>query len=157
MRSRPSWLDLAYGQVGITEIPGPKADERILDYHNETSLKATSDEVPWCSAFMCAMFEWAGIPSTRSAMARSWLDWGVQLDAPRMGCVVVLWRGNKDGPSGHCGFYVGETDKSVQLLGGNQNNKVCVRGYSKDRILGYRWPQKEVELGDLAKRDYKLN
>ena len=92
------------------------------------------------------MLEWSGIPSTRSAAARSYLDWGVELDIPRKGCVVVLWRGSKDGASGHVGFFLYQTKDKITLLGGNQGDKVSVQSYDIDRVLSYRWPLEFNEL-----------
>ena len=70
--------------------------------------------------------------------ARSWLGWGVELDEPRPGCVVVLKRGNP--PSGHVALYESGDGETLQLLGGNQRNQVCVRPYPARRVLSYRWP-----------------
>lgn len=140
---KPPWLVAAYKELGTAEKPGVDHNIKILAYHLETTLKATDDETPWCSAFVCAMLEWNGIPSTRSARARSWLDWGMAVDAPQLGCICILWRGRPEGPMGHVGFYVGESETHVRLLGGNQSNKVCVAAYSKERLLGYRWPTSE--------------
>ena len=39
----------------------------------------------------------------------------------------------REGARGHVGFYVGETDTSVKVLGGNQSNKVSIASYSKTR------------------------
>ena len=104
--------------------------------------KATRDEVSWCSSFVCAMFEWneLRIPSTRSAAARSWLEWGNELSEPKRGAVVVFWRQSPDSWKGHVGFYIDETADSILVLGGNQGNKVSIKRYSKSRLLGYRWP-----------------
>lgn len=140
------WLSIAQKELGISEIRGPAYNPRILEYHRETTLRATSDEVPWCSAFVCAILEWSGIPSTRSARARSYENWGIGLESPRTGCVVVLWRGSKDGTSGHVGFYVGETKDKIVLLGGNQGDKVSVQSYPKEQIIAYRWPSEYNEI-----------
>ncbi len=134
------WLDLSYKQIGIREITGDQHNYKILAYHLETTLKATSDEVPWCSAFVCAMFEWSDIPSTRSAMARSWNDWGLELDLPKIGCVVVLSRDAAGPKAGHVGFYVGESSTHIKLLSGNIDDSVCVNSFRKTRVLSYRWP-----------------
>ncbi len=128
--------------MGVSEISGPEANKRIIEFHAETQLKATSDETPWCSAFACAMMEWSGIPSTRSAAARSWLDWGVTIERPSLGCVVVLSRGSS--PSqGHVGFYTMEGPEWVEILAGNQDNKVCLMRFPKSQILGLRLPGEE--------------
>ena len=41
-----------------------------------------NDEVAWCAAFLGACLERAGIGSTRSLMARSYLGWGQALAEP---------------------------------------------------------------------------
>jgi uncharacterized protein (TIGR02594 family) len=68
------------------------------------------------------------------------LDWGgVSLNFPVYGCVVVLWRGSREGVLGHVGFFVGMQDQNLLLLGGNQGNEVSIRPYPKQRVLGLRW------------------
>lgn len=136
------WLLRAFKDVGdeVKEIPGEAAHPRIQQYHLETTLKATSDEVPWCSAAMCCWMEESGIPSTRSAAARSWMNWGVPLEEPREGCVVVFWRGSPDASTGHVALYLEDSGEYVRVVGGNQGDRVCVSSYHKKKILGYRWP-----------------
>ncbi|WP_296205062.1 glycosyl hydrolase 108 family protein, partial [uncultured Hyphomicrobium sp.] len=74
-----------------------------------------------------------------SLMARSYLAWGEALAEPRMGAVAVFSRGS-DPALGHVGFWLGESDGDVVLLGGNQGNQVSVVRYSKERLIGLRWP-----------------
>lgn len=131
----PPWLDIARKEVGVKETSGPISTKRVLEYHAITSLKATDDSVPWCSAFACWCVEQAGFKSPKSARAFDWLKWGIPLDKPQLGCIVVLKRGDRDG---HVGFYEYETDVSIALLGGNQGDAVNVMKFSKDRIIGYR-------------------
>jgi uncharacterized protein (TIGR02594 family) len=124
---------------GVSEVPGSRHHPEIIRYHQRTSLRASADEVPWCSSFACDCMELAGFRSTRSAAARSWLEWGQQLKAPVPGCVVVFKRGSNPA-SGHVGFFVKEADGMVHVLGGNQGNAVSVSAYRRFDVLGYRWP-----------------
>jgi uncharacterized protein (TIGR02594 family) len=72
-------------------------------------------------------------------MARSWLGYGVELDAPVIGCVVVIRSGKA--PRGHVGFYAGHTPGgAVRVLGGNQDDALSVKRYAAARVLGYRGP-----------------
>ena len=94
----------------------------------------------WC-------IEQAGLSSTNSARARSYLEWGRDIRPAAYGAIVVLSRGpNPPGPEvieapGHVGFLLSSpTPHEIMLLGGNQSNKVCVRPYPRDRVLGVRWP-----------------
>ncbi len=136
----PPWLIKARKEIGVAEIPGlDKNNPRILEYDAVTTLKAKVDEVPWCSAFVCAMLEWSGVDSTKSAAAVSYLDWGIELDKPSLGCIVVLER--KGGH--HVGFYLHETMDAVTLLGGNQSDKVCEMRFPKSLVLSYRLPDED--------------
>ncbi|MBW1729175.1 MAG: TIGR02594 family protein, partial [Deltaproteobacteria bacterium] len=56
----------------------------------------------------------------------------------RLGQVVVLWRGKPDNWMGHVGLYAGQDQHNVYLLGGNQDNMVCIKGYPRERVLGIR-------------------
>jgi len=138
--SKPDWFLLAKKEIGAEEAYGPLNNPRILEYHDETSLNATKDSVPWCSSFICWVMENSDIKSTRSARARSWEKWGLGLKEPKLGCVVVFWRGSKRSGKGHVGLYAGEKNGYILVLGGNQKDAVNISKYSKKRLLGYRWP-----------------
>lgn len=137
----PRWLQEARRHIGVRELPGDEHNDLILRWLATTTLGRWArerDETPWCSAFVNAMVKSAGLEGTDSAMARSWLGWGVDCP-PRAGAIVVLRRGAP--PSGHVGFVerVDEMDAVVHVLGGNQGNQVCVRPYPLSRVLSYRW------------------
>jgi len=138
------WMQIAqaFERMGVIEQPGTKHHPLILWFHQQTSLKATTDEVPWCSAFACAVMEMAGHKSPRSAAARDWLKWGKPLDKPAFGCIVVFDRADPSNKSAaHVAFWWGDrADNRVDVLGGNQSNKVCVAPYDKSDAIGYRWP-----------------
>lgn len=134
-----AWLFRAYNEIGVHETPGPEATARIVEYHATTTLRATSDEVPWCAAFVGWCLKQAGITPTASAAARSYLNWGYPMNEPREGCIAVLLRGN-DPRYGHVGFWVGEDGDNIKLLGGNQGDKVCIELFDKRKVVAYRWP-----------------
>lgn len=135
------WLEVAHGEMGQSEVTGAKSNPRIVEYFSSTNYAVTDDQTPWCSAFVNWCFQKAATKGTGKANARSWLDWG-KACKPVVGAVVVLSRGNNPA-LGHVGFYVGRNpDGSINVLGGNQGNKVCVQAYPASRVLGYRWPAK---------------
>ena len=138
MITEPSWLTIANLELGTEEVPGPDDNPRIVEYHESCDDTVSDDEVAWCSSFVNWCMEKAGHTGTRSRSARSWLKWGVPLNEALYGCVVVLWRSSPDSWKGHVGFWLGEDEDYVIMLGGNQGNEVSVRRYRKDRILGYR-------------------
>ena len=148
MAYEPDWLRIARAEAdrGVKEIPGAiHHHPRILTYQQHTSLRATDDETPWCSSFACFCVDEAGpYQSTNDARARSWLRWGVEIDA-LYGCVVVLKRGKGPQPGrevisapGHVGFLIDATHDEVLLLGGNQNDGVCIRPYPLADVLAFR-------------------
>jgi len=139
MKGDPSWLLLGLKEEGQREVKGKKHNKRILKYHSYTTLNATDDETSWCSSFVNWCMAKSSYHYTRSAMARSWLKYGVELAEPKRGCIVIFARGSKSW-QGHVGFYLGQTEKYIILLGGNQSDSVSIKRYSKAKLLGYRWP-----------------
>lgn len=134
------WMEIAFKELGQSELPGPKDNPRIIEYQKATTLKETGDEVPWCACLTGWCLKEAGIEPTGSAAARSYLNWGETLFKPKFGCVVVLKRGNSSW-TGHVGFYFGEDGDKIRLLGGNQGDKVSIASFPKSSVLGYRWPK----------------
>lgn len=139
---------IALREVGIHAIPGPEANMRIVEYAKHTSLKATSDEVPWCSSFVNYVVDSAGFGfrGTNSAAARSRLNWGVGLRNPIVGCIVVLDRHDDYNPNAAHVTICDHHDISngiIRCIGGNQENSVKVSRYSTDKVLAYRVPRLE--------------
>ncbi len=153
------WLKIAFEEMDTCEVTGPGANPKIVGYHSITTLKATSDEVPWCASFVGWCLEKGGIKSTKSAAARSYEDWGIAIAKPVEGCIVILSRG-ADPRNRHVGFYVEETDRTVAILGGNQDNRVKIAPFNKSRVIGYRWPFDQFINGKTSSNptgNHKLN
>lgn len=93
--------------------------------------------IPWCAAFVNKILELTGLEGTDSLMARSFLSLGERVKKPVRGDIVVLTRGSNPA-SGHVGFYMGEENGNVIVLGGNQQRAVRISHYPKSRVLGYR-------------------
>lgn len=132
------WLKTAAAEIGQKEIARSPANPRILMYHGATSLRATSDEVPWCSAFVNWCLRQVGITGTNSAAATSWLHWG-QMTGPSPGAIAVVRRVTGEN---HVAFFISENSDYYRLLGGNQGDQVRLSRYYKSHWLvqGYRWP-----------------
>lgn len=134
------WIGLAKSQLGVSEW-ARGSNPQIEEYHKATTLPKDliNEDTPWCSSFVSWCLEKAGYRSTSDAWARSYLDYGIKLDKPKPGCIVVFERGSS---SGHVAFFVKENLTTITCLGGNQGNQVCYSDYAKYRVLGYRWPVK---------------
>lgn len=132
----PPWLLWALRELatGVREIPGKTHNPRVLYYHSFTRLRAKTDEVPWCSAFVCAAFENVDIASTRSAAAKSWVTWGQPCDL-KDGAVIFFPKSDPDaGGTGHVALYY-----QGRALGGNQGNRVSLADKDMSRAVA-RWP-----------------
>lgn len=127
--------------TNVREIPGLEANPDIVRYHSYTTLKATSDAVPWCSSALCACMEEIGVGSTKSAAARSWLGWGIPLSAFVLGAVAVFERGDIESGAGHVAIALAESNGVVTCIGGNQKNTFSIEDFPKAKLLGYRWPR----------------
>ena len=144
---QPAWMAEAWRRLGTREVRGRRHNRTVLDFFRDAGRRdITRDEVPWCAAFVGACLSRSGETGTGSLLARSYLKWGEALESPRLGAVVILSRG-RNPSSGHVGFWVGETAGQHLLLGGNQSNAVTVSAFSKERVLGFRWPG-EVPASD---------
>lgn len=138
----PKHYDLALEQRGVKEFVGIHRDNPVvMQFYKDVKHGGIEhDEVPWCAAFVGAMLERCNIKSSRSLLARSYLKWGKSVKNPKPGDIVVYWRESRKSYKGHVGFFVGfdEDTGKVLTLGGNQGNKVSIRGYPAHTVLGYR-------------------
>jgi uncharacterized protein (TIGR02594 family) len=140
------WLKFAIKEKNVTEIKGKKHNLRIIQYHSTTTLKASTDETPWCSSFVNWVMKQAGMHGTNSAAAASWLKWGVP-STSKKGAITIIRNSNAANSSltnsgNHVGFLIQETAKHFVILGGNQSNQVKVSYFPKSSwtLRGYRWP-----------------
>jgi len=134
-----SVIKLALHEYGVKEISGPHHNPQILKYFEYIGQSwVKDDETSWCSAFANFIAKKAGLEHSGKLDARSWLKVGEETDSPNVGDIVVLWRDSKTSWKGHVGFFVNADKERIYILGGNQNNRVCIMAYPIDRLLSYR-------------------
>lgn len=154
------WMQEAWANVGVAETPGAAATPAILAYFAEVGHpEIVSDETAWCAAFVGACLAKSGvaigaIPSWERLRARAYLELGTAIDRPRIGCLVILSRGN-DPASGHVGFCAGFDTTRIQVLGGNQADAVNVTAFSMSQVVGYRWPE-TLSVADVEARGSRI-
>ncbi len=103
--------------------------------------KVDPAQTAWCAAFVNAVLGASGREGTGSLMARSFLKYGKETTEPTEGDIVVLTRGDPNGPYGHVGFYAGRDENgNVKVLAGNQGNAVSTRSFPESQVLGFRKP-----------------
>lgn len=100
----------------------------------------------WCAAFVNVVLNESGVPGSESVsehplMARSFLNWGIGVEEPKPGDVVVFPRGRSSW-QGHVGFYLSSIEINgvlyYNILGGNQSNSVSIEQYPANKALDIR-------------------
>lgn len=92
---------------------------------------------PWCGAFVGAILQQAGKPIPAGHLrAANWKKYGtgVSLKGARKGDIVVV----RTSYGNHVGFYAGQKNGKVQLLGGNQSNSVKLSSYAIRSVQSVR-------------------
>lgn len=133
----------------VHEVAGAGADPFIVWCHASTTLKATSDEISWCSSALNRFAWMLRLPRSKSAAARSWLSVGVPVPfaQAQLGDVVILKRGPAPQPGpdvlnapGHVTLYAGPTEATTHFngLGCNQSDGITVARFAIADVLGVR-------------------
>ena len=141
------WMPYARSLIGVREVPGAGNSPTIMGWAKRLGAKVlgityAADSVPWCGLFCAHVMDHAGIKSPPIAVrASAWSVWGRLLISPRPGCILTFTRAG----GGHVGFYVGEDDTHLHVLGGNQGDAVSITRIARSRLSAMRWPN-EVEL-----------
>jgi len=139
-------MELARRFIGLKELPGHDVNHPLIMAMLTLDAEwPSSDEIAWCSGYIGFVCWLAGLPRTRSLMARSWLAMGTpidNLDLAKEGDLVILNRGGSADPTepgpGHIGFYLSHDDTFIHILGGNQSNTVSESAQPKLNLLGIR-------------------
>jgi uncharacterized protein (TIGR02594 family) len=134
-------MDVARAELAldVREIPGAQNNPRITMYHATTAGGAAPDETAWCSSFVNYCVRQAGLTGTDSKWARSWHDdhWGRDVTSSPQDGDIVVWRRQAQGvDGGHVGFYVDSDDDTIQVLGGNQGNRISITRYPRNEQMG---------------------
>jgi len=151
--SVPAHLETAQSKLGLNEY-----QHRTVLYE---FLAVDPRRVEWCAAFVNAVISDSQMNSLSDTdhhnplSARSWLDWGEEVDTPKAGDIVIFPRGNAEW-QGHVGFYLSSIQldgtEYYQILGGNQNNSVSIVLYSASKSLGIRRHKKHQFKSKLRRR-----
>lgn len=137
------WMHAAYNLMGTREVVGEGANEAIMGWAEDLELSNyADDDIPWCGLFVghCVGSQLVDeVMPVNVLGARKWQHLGMEV-TPKLGAILVFWRGSPDGWKGHVGFYWAEDHEAYHVLGGNQSNAVSVTRIAKSRLLTARWP-----------------
>jgi uncharacterized protein (TIGR02594 family) len=141
------WMKIALSQLGYSQQANPTI---IQSYLRGVGLSnSSSATTPWCSAFCNYCMTQAGVNGSRSAAARSWLNWGKSIDFSipsniSYGSVFVVSRLSSNPYSAHVGFFVKDNGNGwFQALNGNAGGGTGIVKYSNfqySQLLGMRMP-----------------
>lgn len=139
--SGPKILTEALKMYGTKEVPGPRSNAQILKWARNNGLSPgqySDDDIPWCGLFIAEVVRRTGRTPVKGFLrSRNWLNWAEKSDVAELGDILVF---SRSVTSGHVGIYVGESDKTFYVLGGNQSNTVNIAELEKTRLLGVRRP-----------------
>ena len=138
----PCWITEGRRHLGLAEIPGQASNPTIQRWLRKLGAWWNDDATPWCGTYVAHCLRECSIaPPKAWYRAKAYLDWGLVLDTPRVGCIVVYERQG----GGHVGFVVGKTPANrLAVLGGNQGDRVSIASFPRERVLGYRWPNEAI-------------
>lgn len=140
----PVWLTEARKYRGLREIHGAITEPVIGRWLKALGAWWNEDETPWCGTAVAAWMKACGIQLPKAwYRAKSWLNWGIDIHRPAVGCVVVFERSG----GGHVGLVVGKDQLGrLMVLGGNQGDSVSIAPFDPARALGFRWPMDYMYL-----------
>ncbi len=138
------WFQEARRLLGTEEKPGVGSNPAILEWAKDLDVAYKGDDIPWCGLFVahCIAATLRDEPLPANILgARAYRRFGMPTD-PGPGAIMVFWRGDRNGPFGHVGFYAGQDESTgdYRILGGNQSNSVSLAWISPERLIAARWP-----------------
>jgi uncharacterized protein (TIGR02594 family) len=138
----PDWLTVARRDIGQREVLGPNDSTWLRRMWARLGASWLLGQ-PWCGGAVATWLASQGIKYPKDYFrAMAWADWGVPLDTPVVGCVVVFKRTG----GGHVGLVTGEDEKGrLLVLGGNQRDSVSIAPFDTDRVVGYFWPLEFID------------
>lgn len=147
-KSEPVWLSEARRYLGQVEMRGPRNNPIIVAMGRKLGLPTFQDSEPWCTLFVAFCLK-NTLPNvelpTHLMWSRAFQKWGSPLTKPRLGAIMVYWRGKSiDEDLGHVGFYLGPglTPGYSRLINGNMSDSVRIADMPDNKLVpdGIRWP-----------------
>jgi uncharacterized protein (TIGR02594 family) len=139
------WLVEAQKDLGMKELVAGElnANVRAMFKHTRYPPELIGKKTPWCAAAVCAWLERSGHRSPRTARAADFVRYGTEVDLENAqpGDIVVFGKADKDaGGSGHVALLWQRRGELVDVLGGNQSDRVCIAPRPVVRIVAIRRP-----------------
>lgn len=138
----PQMVSNALILYGTHEAPGAVNNPVILSWAQELGESVANvyktDAVPWCGLFAGVVAKRSGKTVPKNPLwALSWSAFDTPVDDPCLGDICVFKREG----GGHVGIYIAEYPGGYHILGGNQQDQVCITRISKGRFYCAREPE----------------
>lgn len=142
-----------YGSPGLGELAGNNS--KTYSQHifgNNLRVITEGHFVPWCGLFMGIVSHYSGKKSVKEPFyPLNWCNFGSEASVPMFGDILIFIRlAETKRKAGHIGLYIGEDKDCYHVLGGNENEKVCITRILKSRLYIARRP-KYKELPDCVR------
>ena len=134
-----------------SEIDEFVSNHSVADSHNlfgqNLRLITEGHLVPWCGLFMGIVAHNSGMKSVEEPLYPvTWGTFGSKVFVPMFGDVLIFIRQTEiRKKAGHVGLYIGEDMDCYHVLGGNENDTVCITRILKSRLYSARRPKYKTE------------
>jgi uncharacterized protein (TIGR02594 family) len=149
----PPWLATMREISGTREYSGSADNPAILGWARFIGEKYPEmrgycaqynhDAIAWCGLTVAYCLAKNGIrpvfgktENERFLWAGAWQKFGVRLDKPKPGCVMVFTRSGRS----HVAFYEGEEGNDYLIRGGNQSDAVTLMRMHRSKLTAAMWP-----------------
>lgn len=135
------WMPFAIGEIGVTEEKNP---DRVKEYHKVGGGLNAAETVAWCSSFIGWCLKQAGITGTRSAMARSYVNYGTTKSSPYPYGSIAILLGTRGPSSGHVVFISKDLGDRIEVIGGNQTTNDGVKYDTGGAVTRTTFPKSKI-------------
>lgn len=151
------WMPVAVSQLGINQTANPDIVQQYLTIGGGIT---TGGIVAWCASFANWCLSQVNIKGTRSASARSFLNYGVSVGTDNVPYGAIAVFGVPNSGSGHVGFVIKDNGTTLTIIGGNQTDHSASRSggivsqtnFPKNsstlQLLDCRMPTTDLSIGN---------
>ncbi|MEA2961680.1 MAG: hypothetical protein QOI46_1778 [Alphaproteobacteria bacterium] len=161
----PAWLATMRELTGTQEYAGGSDNPVILEWARFIGEKYPEmrgycaqynhDAIAWCGLAVAYCMAKNSIrpvfgksENERFLWADAWRRFGVRLDKPKPGCVMVFTRNG----GGHVALFEGEEGNDYLVRGGNQSDAVSLMRIHKSRFTAAMWPATPAVAAPASER-----